>query len=171
MKRFSVILIVAAVVALAVPALAATSAASLNGTYAFQLSSVTDQYGYYACEGDNCTWIQVTGQCPSGQSCSNQAFLRASAGTFSFNGKGTLTFLTITQYNEGSGGPVPGTTCSYSVSGFVANLTNCATKGTSVPLGAVALSLGSFNAKNIATTVLILASDTNEPDMGIAILQ
>jgi hypothetical protein len=154
------------------PAFAATSVASLNGTYNFQVNGVSNQYGYNSCSGSTCTWHEVNGSCPAGESCENQTFPKASVGSISFNGKGTATFISIAQYNNGGGGPVAGTTCTYTISGFTGNLTKCATKGVTLDMGTVALSLGGFNTANIATTVLILSVDNStNVSSGVASLQ
>jgi hypothetical protein len=171
MKKFFATMILV-VVAMA-PAFAATSVASLNGTYNFQVNGVTNQYGYNSCSGSTCTWHIVTGNCPTGQSCQNQAFPKASVGTMSFNGKGTATFISIAQYNNGTGGPVAGTTCTYTVSGFTGDMTKCATKGVSLNMGTVVFSLGGFNTANVATSVLIFSTETGSTNLnfGVANLQ
>ena len=56
----------------------------------------------------------------------------------------------------------------------MANLTNCATKGVPLDMGAVTLTLGGFNAAKIATTMLLFSADDNSNtnvSTGIATLQ
>ena len=143
--------------ALLVPAFGATSVASLKGTYAFQISGVSNQYGYYVSN----VWHQVN-TCPAKTNCQNQAFPKLTVGTISFNGAGKATFLSITQYNQGSGGPVKGTVWPYTVSGFNGLL------GT-IGNGA-ALTLGAFNAAGHAMVVQFLTID-KQPMAGTAILE
>jgi hypothetical protein len=147
------------VLAMASPSFAATSVASLHGVYSFQIEGLTNQYGYYS----GSTWVNLNnGSCPAGHSCSNQAFSKITYGTLSFDGVGHATFVSITNINSGSGGPVKGTVWPYSVSGFngaIGTTTN----------GAY-LSLGNFNTSGIAQTVFIRTADTH-PSLGVAILQ
>ena len=143
--------------ALLVPAFGATSVASLKGTYAFQISGVSNQYGYYVSN----VWHQVN-TCPAKTNCQNQAFPKLTVGTISFNGAGKATFLSITQYNQGSGGPVKGTVWPYTVSGFNGLL------GT-IGNGA-SLTLGAFNAAGHAMVVQFLTID-KQPMAGTAILE
>ena len=141
----------------ALPAFGATSVASLKGTYAFQISGVSNQYGYYVSN----VWHQVN-TCPAKTNCQNQAFPKLTVGTISFNGAGKATFLSITQYNQGSGGPVKGTVWPYTVSGFNGLL------GT-IGNGA-SLTLGAFNAAGHAMVVQFLTID-KQPMAGTAILE
>jgi hypothetical protein len=160
MKKAALLVIVMAIfLAIASPSFAATSVASLHGVYSFQIEGVTNQYGYYS----GSTWVNLNnGSCTAGHSCFNQAFSKITYGTLSFDGVGHATFLSITNINSGSGGPVKGTIWPYSVSGFngaIGTTTN----------GAY-LSLGNFNASGIAQTVFIRTADTH-PSLGVAILQ
>jgi hypothetical protein len=167
----TILLVGLVMVAGVAPASAATSVASINGTYNFQVSGVTNQYGYYTCSASSCTWVQVS-TCPKGVNCENQTFAKATVGTLSFNGKGVATFTSISQYNNGGGGPVVGTTCTYTVSGYAASLTKCSTKGVALQMGTVTLTLGAFNASNVSTTLFILTPDGgNSVSTGTATLQ
>ena len=157
MKRFTAVLALILMLAAVVPAVAATSVASLKGTYAFQISGVANQYGYYVSN----VWHQVN-TCPAKTNCQNQAFPKLTVGTISFNGAGKATFLSITQYNQGSGGPVKGTVWPYTVSGFNGLL------GT-IGNGA-SLTLGAFNAAGHAMVVQFLTID-KQPMAGTAILE
>ena len=157
MKLRSVFSTIAVFIALLVPAFGATSVASLKGTYAFQISGVSNQYGYYVSN----VWHQVN-TCPAKTNCQNQAFPKLTVGTISFNGAGKATFLSITQYNQGSGGPVKGTVWPYTVSGFNGLL------GT-IGNGA-SLTLGAFNAAGHAMVVQFLTID-KQPMAGTAILE
>src|SRR5690349_7675400 len=149
----------AMVVTMASTGFAATSVASLNGVYSFQFQGVTNQYGYYS----GSTWVNRNNlPCPAGVSCSTLAFNQITYGTFSFDGKGHLTFLSIGHLNEGSSGPVKGTVWTYSVSGNNGAIGS----GSS---GAY-LTLGNFNAAGIAQTLQIRTADKNA-ETGIAIHQ
>ena len=157
MKRFTAVLALILMLAAVVPAVAATSVASLKGTYAFQISGVSNQYGYYVSN----VWHQVN-TCPAKTNCQNQAFPKLTVGTISFNGAGKATFLSITQYNQGSGGPVKGTVWPYTVSGFNGLL---GTTG-----NGASLTLGAFNAAGHAMVVQFLTID-KQPMAGTAILE
>ncbi|HXM22738.1 MAG TPA: hypothetical protein VN948_15885 [Terriglobales bacterium] len=153
------VILMAMVLAIASTSFAATSVASLHGVYSFQLQGLTNQWGYYS----GSTWVNLNNQpCPTGHSCFNQAFSKASYGTLSFDGKGHATFLSIANVNSGSGGPTKGTVWTYSVSGFNGAI------GTST--NGAYLSLGNFNAAGIAQTVFIRTPDSS-PELGVAILQ
>jgi len=156
MKKF---LIAALFMLLAMAPASATSAASLNGTYNFQLiqSSTTST--------QTCANVQSG----TGKVCFNLPTVQIITGTISFNGKGSATFLTCSSC-DGHGGPVIGHAYTYTVSGFVANING-------VPNGdggncAIALSMGSFNPSGVATTALILVSNSGDnPLMGSANLR
>lgn len=141
---------------------AATSVASLKGTYAFQVGGVSNQYGYYS----NNTFVPVNnGNCPKNQNCQNQAVPKLTVGTISFDGKGKATFLSITEYNQGggnNGGPVKGSVWPYKVSGFTA-LLGTTTNGAT-------LTLGAFNPAGVATVVQLFTADQN-PSTGLAVLE
>jgi len=130
-----------------VPAVAATSVASLNGTYNFQLVQSNT--------GSTQTCENV--QSGTGKVCFNLPTLQITTGTISFNGKGSATFLSCSSCS-GKGGPVVGHAYSYTVSGFVSNINGVPNgNGTNA---AIALSLGSFNTSGVATTALILITNT-----------
>ena len=154
------VIVIAMFLAIASPSFAATSVASLNGVYSFQIQGVANEYGYYS----GSTWVNRNNStCPKGQYCSNQAFSRITYGTLSFNGKGQATFLSITNVNGGgSGGPTKGSVWTYSVSGFNGAI-GSATNG-------AYLSLGNFNSAGVAQTVLIRPSGSNS-ELGVAVLQ
>jgi len=158
-KAVLFVIVMAMFLAIASPSFAATSVASLKGVYSFQMDGLTNQFGYYS----GSTWVNLNnGQCPAGHSCFNQAFSKITYGTLSFDGVGHATFLSITDINGGSGGPVKGSIWPYSVSGF-----NGAIGTTS---NGAYLSLGDFNAAGVAQTVLFRTADTH-PSLGVAILQ
>jgi hypothetical protein len=163
--KLRIFAVIALLFASVFPAAAATSVASLNGTYSFQVIGVSQQWGYYS--GNN--WININGNCPNPQKkggCVNLSFAKITVGTINFNGKGTAKFLGFKQYGEnGGGGPVVGTSYPYKVSGFAGTLTIPGPKG-----GTVSLSLGSFNSANVATVVQFLIPDNN-PSIGTAELQ
>ena len=130
--------------------------ARLKGTYSFQVTGVNVQNGS----------ISTNGGKSNNQTIVTSVTPKITVGTISFNGAGKATFLSITNYNQGSGGgPVKGTVATYKVSGVVGTLTIPGTKG-----GTVSLSLGSYNAQGIATVVQFFIFDT-QPMTGIAILQ
>lgn len=145
------------------PAFAATSVASLNGTYNFQLL----QYS----QNSSSTCEPVTGGTGGGNVCFVLSSVQITTGTISFNGKGAATFLSCSSCN-GKGGPTIGHAYTYTVSGFVANIDGVPNgKGANA---AIALSLGSFNSANVATTALILITNTggsSSPMAGAANLQ
>ena len=154
--------VIALLLASVFPAMAATSVASLKGTYSFQVIGVTEQYGYYT--GN--TWTNVNGNCPKNANCYNEVFSKITVGTMSFDGRGNAKFLSFKNYGpNGGGGPVIGTSYPYKVSGYFGTLTIPGPKG-----GTVSLSLGSFNSANIASVVQLLIPDT-QPMQGSAILQ
>jgi hypothetical protein len=159
-KAAMFVILMAMVLAMASASFAATSVASLHGTYSFQVQGVTNQYGY----NSGNTWVNLNGQpCPKGLYCYSQAFAKATYGTLFFDGKGHATFVSITEVNSGGGGgPVKGTVWGYSVSGFNGAI-GTASNG-------AYLSLGHFSAAGIAQTVLIRTGD-HSPEMGQAILQ
>ena len=130
--------VLAIMFALLVPAMAApVGAAQLKGTYSF---------------------IMTTNK--------NVPVEKITAGTISFNGAGKATFLSVSQYNQQSGGgPVKGTVAIYKVAGNVGTLTIAGPKG-----GTVSLSLGSYNAAGIATVIQMFIPDT-QPSLGTAVLQ
>ena len=138
-KLFSVLAIM---LALLVPAMAApVGAAQLKGTYSFQVAGIT-----------------TTNK--------NVPVEKITVGTISFNGAGKATFLSVSQYNQQSGGgPVKGTVAIYKVAGNVGTLTIAGAKG-----GTVSLSLGSYNAAGIATVIQLFIPDT-QPSLGTAVLQ
>ena len=146
------------------PAMAATSVASIKGTYSFQVIGVTQQYGYWSTTG---AWVNVSnGKCPAKTNCNNEAFAKITVGTTSFDGKGNAKFLSFKNYGPGnSGGPVMGTPYPYKVSGFFGTLTIPGPHG-----GTVSLSLGSFNSANVAAVMQFFIPDT-QPSIGTAILQ
>jgi len=151
--------LVATVLAMASLSFAATSVASLNGVYSFQVQGLTNEYGYYS----GSTWVNLNnGQCPAGKSCFVQAFSQLTYGTLSFDGKGHATFLSVTSVNSGSGGPTKGSVWTYTVSGFNGAIGSASN-------GAY-LALGNFNSAGIAQTVLIRPAGNN-PETGIAVLQ
>ena len=153
------VIVIAMFLAIASPSFAATSVASLKGVYSFQLDGLTNQFGYYS----GSTWVNLNnGACPAGHSCFNQAFSKLTYGTLSYDGLGHATFLSITNINGGSGGPVKGTIWPYSVSGFNGAI-GSATNG-------AYLSLGNFNSAGVAQTVLIRPSG-NGSELGVAVLQ
>jgi len=166
MKLRTILAIVGLMVALALPGFA-TSVASIKGTYSFQFSGVTNQYGYYCGAGQsgNCPWHNLNGAaCPKDVQCGNVAFAQVTVGTISFDGAGHATFLSIANYNQEGGGNAPkkGTVWPYSVSGNNAFL-GSAGDGAS-------LSLGSFNSAGVATVLQMFIAQTN-PAIGTAILQ
>jgi hypothetical protein len=131
-----------------VPAVAATSVASLNGTYNFQLLQ------YSPNSSQTCESVQGGS---GGSVCFDLSSIQITTGTISFNGKGSATFLSCSSCN-GKGGPVIGHAYAYTVSGFVANVDGVPNgKGANA---AIALSLGSFNSSGVATTALILITNT-----------
>jgi len=137
----------------------ATSVASLNGTYNFQLVQ----------SSTSSTQTCANVQSGTGKVCFNLPTVEITTGTISFNGKGSATFLTCSSC-DGKGGPVIGHAYAYTVSGYVANING-------VPNGngsncAIAFSLGSFNTSGVATTALILVTNSgNSPMMGSANLR
>jgi hypothetical protein len=158
-KAALLVILMVMVLAMASTSFAATSVASLHGVYSFQLQGVTNHFGYYS----GSTWVNLTTQsCPTGHYCFMQAYSKITYGTLSFDGLGHATFLSVTNINSGSGGPVKGSIWSYSVSGFNGAL-GTATNG-------AYLSLGDFNAAGIAQTVFFRTADTM-PSLGVAILQ
>jgi hypothetical protein len=116
---------------------AATSVASVKGIYNFEIGGVTTN-------------------------AKGQAVQQTNYGTVSFDGKGHVTFLSITSVNGGKGGPVKGSVWPYAVSGFNGAL------GTAQD-GAY-FTLGSFNAAGIATVLTLRTADT-VPKPGVATLQ
>ncbi len=132
------------------PVALATTIAQLKGTYAFQMSGVKNPYGYYS----GGTFIAVSGNCPINQHCGNVAMVKAVYGTISFDGRGHATFQSITNINDGGGGPIVGTVWAYSV---------VAAKPNTVLLGTLSngayLTLGNFNAGNVAQTALMRTID------------
>jgi len=144
------------------PAVAATSVASLNGTYNFQLLQ------YSTNSSQTCASVQGGS---GGSVCFDLSSVQITTGTISFNGKGSATFLSCSSCN-GKGGPVIGHAYTYTVSGFVANIDGVPNgKGANA---AIALSLGSLNSSGVATTALILITNTggsNSPMAGAANLQ
>jgi hypothetical protein len=142
------------------PAVAATSVASLNGTYNFQLLQYSTN-GSQTCE-------PVQGG-SGGSVCFDVPSVQIMAGTISFDGKGSATFESCSNCNS-KGGPAIGHPYTYTVSGFVANINGIPNgKGANA---AMALSLGSFNSAGVATTALILITNTgNSPLAGAANLQ
>jgi hypothetical protein len=159
MKKAALFVILMAIVlAMASTSFAATSVASVHGVYSFQMQGLTNQTGYYSG-----SWVNLNGKaCPKGQFCFDQAFTKVTYGTLSFDGKGHVTFLSITNINQGTGGPVKGSIWTYSVSGFNGAI-GTATNG-------AYLSLGNFSAAGIAQTVFIRTPDSS-PMLGVAILQ
>ena len=144
MKKLTVLLF--PLLLLVAPAFAANDA-SLNGTYAFFV------------EGTSSARAEVTGtntvNVPSEETLA--------VGTIKFNGAGTATFLSVMGYNLGENGPKAGSTFSYQVSGNTATMNlNSAT---------ISMSLGSYNSSGVATVVIILVSDSDQPLAGIATLQ
>jgi hypothetical protein len=131
------------------PAGAATSAASLKGTYNFQIINVSSP--------------------------------DASVGTLFFDGTGKIVeFKSFTQYN-GSGGPVigqnygpytvSGVTGTFTITGVTVHGVICGSATDPCPV--LTLSLGSFNASNVAGTVLIGIFNTGDtvPPLGVGNLQ
>jgi hypothetical protein len=155
MKK-TTLLVVAVVLTLASTSFA-TSVASLKGVYNFQVSGVYNTYGYFS--GN--TWVPVSGNCPAGQKCFVAAFAKYTYGTISFDGAGHATFLSVAG-DTGSDGPTKGSVWAYSVSGF-----NGAIGGSA---NGAYLTLGSFNAADVATVVTIRTADAN-PSLGVATLQ
>jgi hypothetical protein len=153
-------MLIGVVVAMSSTSFAATSVASLNGVYSFQIQGITNEYGYYS----GSTWVNLNNQqCPKSEQCFVQAFSTAVYGTLSFDGKGHATFTSIAGANNGSDGPTKGSVWAYSVSGFNGAIGSASN-------GAY-LSLGNFNSAGIAQTVLIRPGDGNNPQLGVAILQ
>jgi hypothetical protein len=187
MKRFSIVSIATLLFALLVPAsFAATSLASLNGTYNFQVSDVKGVYGYYCGAGQNgnCPWHTLGNgaQCPAKVNCQTQYTQDVSVGTLNFNGKGTVKFLTFAD-SLGDGGPKVNVAYTYKVSGFAASfvltgITNggkvCSGTTGSNPCPIVTVSLGGFNSAGVAVTNLLLITNTGDIGKamgGIAVLQ
>jgi len=162
--RLRVFAVITLLLASVFPAAAATSVASVKGTYSFQVLGVTQEYGYFNTTGG---WVNVSnGRCPAKTNCNNEAFAKITVGTISFDGKGSAKFLSFKSYGpSGSGGPTIGTSYPYKVSNFVGTLTIPGAHG-----GTVSLSLGSFNAANVAMVLQLLIPDT-QPSIGTAILQ
>lgn len=160
MKRTALRLMwVVAVLAVSSSSFAATSVASLNGAYSFQIQGLANEYGYYS----GSTWVNVSnGQCPKSEQCFMQAFSRIVYGTLVFDGKGHATFTAVTNINGGSGGPTKGTVWAYSVSGVNGAV------GTSS--NGAYLTLGDFNSAGVAQTVFIRTEGSN-PELGVATLQ
>jgi len=153
----------------AIPAVAATSAANLKGTYNIQFTTVNNYYGYHVCPGPgDCNWVPVSGQCPPGETCESQAFPKTRTGTLYFDGKGHATFKTFATYEPGCGSLsgcasnspfVIGEAYEYSVSGFTANLTIPA--GSTSEAITIVFSLGSFNSSGIPTVLLVLVPEVS----------
>lgn len=144
MKKLAVLLF--PLLLLVTPVFAASDA-RLNGTYAFFI------------EGTRSAIAEVTGidtvHVPSEETLA--------VGTINFNGAGTGTFRSVMGYNQGENGPKVGSTFSYHVSGNTATMkVNGAT---------VSMSLGSYNNSGVATVVIILMSDSDQPLAGMATLQ
>ncbi|HXW91136.1 MAG TPA: hypothetical protein VEK33_11365 [Terriglobales bacterium] len=144
MKKLAILLF--PLLLLVAPAFAANDA-SLNGTYAFFV------------QGTRSAIAEVTAtdtvDVPSEETLA--------VGTIEFNGAGTATFLSVMGYNLSASGPKAGSTFSYSVSGNTATMTvNGAT---------VSMSLGSYNSSGVASVVIILVSDSDQPLGGIATLE
>jgi len=141
-----------------------TSNASLKGNYAFQVSGTRIDWGYM---DNNGAWQSLSGggTCPKNTVCQNLTFLHLTAGVLKMNGNGTGSFVSVQSYcPAGSGsGPVAGTTFTYKVSGFTANM--------SVGGTTVAMSLGNFNGNLAQTAQILIASDSDGPQTGSAILQ
>ena len=155
--------VIALLLASVFPAMAATSVASIKGTYSFQVIGVSQQWGYY--KGNN--WVNINGNCPNPQKnggCINLSFAKITVGTLSFDGKGAAKFLAFKSTNTG-GGPKVGVSYPYKVSGYTGTLTITGSNG-----GTVSLSLGSFNSGNVATVIQFFVPD-NQPSIGTAILQ
>src|ERR1700674_638878 len=157
-----------------VPAFAATSVASLKGTYNFQVFNVKGEYGYYCAPGvsGNCPWHNITnGQCPytNGNVCENIYVQDLSVGTIWFSGAGTVKFLTFAD-GLGDGGPPVNVDYTYNVSGYTASFTLTGIKnggavckaGTSNPCPVVTFSFGNLSSAGVAQTALILITNTGD---------
>jgi hypothetical protein len=130
---------------------AATSTATVKGTYQFVSPSIQNQYGYY----NNGTWVPVK-TCPTGKSCSNQTFVGASVGSLVFDGVSKVKFASFAQYPTGSG-PKLSTLWSYSVSGYTASFTGTDTQGHTF---SVSIYIGNLNSGGVATTLLFIGNKT-----------
>jgi len=179
MKKTALLLILmATVLALASTSFAATSVASLNGTYNFQVYSVKSQYGYYCAPGQtgNCSWHNLgNGACPAKYTCQNIYVQDVAVGTLYFNGKGGAEFTSFAD-SQGGGGPKVNVVYTYKVSGFTASMVIPAADaggGTNSPT--ITMSLGNFNAAGVAQTVLLLVTNTGDSGNsalgGMAVLQ
>jgi len=154
---------------------AVTGNATLNGTYAFQVYNVDTAWGYYNNSGK---FIPVNGNFPGCQSqngkqpqynCQGVAYLNLSSGTFEFDGKGHVKFLSFAQYSlNGGGGPPLNVLLPYTVSGTTANIVLTGKHTTTITLA-----LGNYNANGIATsaTILIIGTGDLSPNGGVAFLQ
>jgi hypothetical protein len=186
MKTLKLFSLLALMLALLSSAFAATSVASLNGTYNFQVPNVRGVYGYYCGAGQsgNCPWHTLGNgaQCPANTNCQTQYVEDLAVGTLNFNGKGTVKFLTFTDY-IGGGGPKVNVAYTYTVSGFTASfvltgITNggkvCVGTTGSNPCPIVTVSLGNFNSAGVAVTNLLLITNTGDIGKamgGTAVLQ
>ena len=162
-------------------AFGATSVASLNGTYNFQIQQVNSEYGYY---NSSDTWINLGngGQCPKNTQCQQIYLSDVSVGTIYFNGKGSVKFTAFMDSIKGPGdGPPLNKYFPYKVSVYAAAFTvtgitnngKLCVAATTCPV--VTLALGSFNPAGVATVNLVLITktgDSNNAAMGgTAVLQ
>ncbi|HXW93599.1 MAG TPA: hypothetical protein VEK33_23825 [Terriglobales bacterium] len=144
MKKLAVLLF--PLLLLVAPVFAANNA-SLNGTYAFFIEGT----GSARAEVTDIDTVNV----PSEETLA--------VGTIKFNGAGTATFLSVMGYNLGTTGPKAGSTFTYQVSGNTATM--------NITGATVSMSLGSYNSSGVASVVIILVSDSDQPMAGIATLQ
>jgi len=176
MKKIALLVILAAtVLAMASPSFAATSVASLNGTYNFQVFNVKSQYGYYCAPGQtgNCPWHNLgNGACPKNYNCQNIFVQDVSVGTLYFNGKGGGEFLSFAD-SQGGSGPKLNTVYTYKVSGFTATMVIPAADAGGGSSPTVTISLGDFNSAGVAQAVVLLVTNTgsNSALGGVAVLQ
>ncbi len=131
------------------PAVAATSVASLKGTYNFQITNVNSP-------NLSVGTIEFDG---TGKEVVFKSFTE-------YNGSGGP----VVGQNYGPY-VVSGFTASFTITGIEINGVLCG--GSTEPCPVFTMSLGNFNSSNVATTVLILLDDTGDtvPPSGVASLQ
>ena len=140
----------------------------LNGDYAFQLTGVTNFYGYYDNNG-NLLSLKQGASCPKNTVCNNYSGSSVSYGVINFDGKSTATFISFNKL-DGSGnggGPKAGSKYRYALKHGQISLIIKPGTGTGPTL-----TLGNFNCDGIAGTVFIRSLPGDyEASFGTAILQ
>ncbi len=149
MKLRSLLSALVVLLATVFPAVAATSVASLKGTYNFQITNVNSP-------SLSVGTIEFDG---TGKGVVFKSFTEYNGSVGPVVGQNYGPYV------------VSGFTASFTITGIEVNGVICG--GSTEPCPVLTLSLGSFNSSNVATTGLILVENTGDtvPPSGIASLQ